>query len=295
MQVVRAEESSRCGLWCRRGNGRRLGVAALAVTLGRPAAIFAGASAGIAQAILIMPGPAHAQVPATLQGAPLQVTPYASEPGVPQMTIPLGTATQTSTGTGSGTSSGTGSSSGSDALNTLLSQSWGSTAVSEAEALGLNPSALAATCVLESGCQNISGSGAQGAFQMYPAAFQEGLQTALAANPSLASQIVQGSAGMNDPTTEAIAASGYLMQANSALQADNISSPTVLDTRSYYEFGPTYGPAVATAQPTALMSSIVPTSFLSNNGISTTETVAQWQASVASKIGNAASQTVLSS
>jgi len=41
------------------------------------------------------------------------------------------------------------------------------------------------------------------------------------------------------------------------------------------------------------MSSILPASFLSNNGISANETVAQWQAGVASKIGNAANQTVL--
>ena len=257
--------------------------------------------AAIALAALAMPAAAWAQVPATLNGAPIQVTPYAMEPGVPNVTIPLGTPTQPSTGTGaatgtgSGGSSGTGTTAGGSALNTLLSQSWGSAAVSNAEALGLNPSALAATCVMESGCQNVSGSGAQGAFQMFPAAYQEGLQTALAANPALASQIVPGAAGMNDPTTEAIAASGYLMQANSALQADNISSPTVLDARSYYEFGPTYGAAVATAQPTALMSSILPSSFLANNGISSTETVSQWQASVANKIGNAANQSVLAS
>jgi hypothetical protein len=129
---------------------------------------------------------------------------------------------------------------------------------------------------------------------MQPAAFQDGLSTALAANPSLASEIVQGSAGMNDPTTEAIAASGYLMQASQALQADNISNPTVLDTRSYYEFGPTYGAAVASAQPSSLMSSVVPSTYLTSNGISSTETVAQYQASVASKIGNAANQSVMS-
>jgi hypothetical protein len=243
-----------------------------------------------------MPLTALGQVPATLNGAPIQVTPYVSEPGVPQMTISTGTPTQTSTGSGTstGTSGDTGTGTDSDALNTLLSQSWGSTAVSEAEALGLNPSALAATCVVESGCQNVSGSGAQGAFQMYPAAYQEGLQTALAANPSLASQIVQGAAGMNDPTTEAIAASGYLMQAASTLQSAGITNPTVLDARSYYEFGPNYGTQVAQAQGSALMSSVLPSNFLSQNGISQTETVAQWQAGVAAKVGNAATQPVLS-
>ena len=198
--------------------------------------------------------------------------------------------TGTGTGTGSG-DSGTGTSN--NALNTLLSQSWGASAVNEAEALGVNPSALAATCVVESGCQNVgssSGSSATGAFQMQSAAFQDGLNTALAANPELASEVVQGSAGMNDPTTEAIAASGYLMQAASTLQSAGISNPTVLDARSYYEFGPNYGTQVAQAQGSALMSSILPSSFLAQNGISQTETVAEWQAGVAAKVGNAATQ-----
>jgi hypothetical protein len=204
--------------------------------------------------------------------------------------IPLGTPTPPPT---SGTES---TSTGSDALNTMLQQSWGAQAVAAVQSLGVNASTLAATCVLESGCQNIGGSGgAQGAFQMFPAAYQEGLQTALAANPNLTSQIVPGSAGMQDPFTESIAAAGYLMKANAALQADDISNPTVLDTRGYFEFGPTYGPAVATAQPTALMSSILPANFLLQNGISSTETVSQWQSSVASKIGNATYQSVVAS
>ena len=249
--------------------------------------------------------PVLAQQAMTLNGPPVQVQPYVSEPGVPLITINPGTPNPfagvdgNGTGTGTGAETGAGGTSGgtvadSTALSTMMGTDWGSAAIANAQSVGVNPSALAATCVLESGCQNVSTSGAQGVFQMYPAAFNEGLQTALAANPALASQIVQGSAGMNDPTTEAIAASGYLMQANQALQADNISNPTVMDARSYYEFGPTYGPAVATANSSTLMSSILPASFLSNNNISPSTTVAQWQASVAAKIGNAAGQTVMS-
>lgn len=228
---------------------------------------------------------------------PIQVTPYTSEPGVPQMTItpgttnPLGGAGSQS---GGGITSGSGAA-GSDALNTLLQQPWGAQVISEAEALGVNPSALAATCVVESGCTNAGTNGtATGAFQMQPAAFQDGLATALAANPALASQIVPGSAGMSDPATEAIAASGYLKQASNTLQTAGISAPTVLDARSYYEFGPNYGVQVAQAQSSTLLSNILPASFLSSNGITSGETVAQWQASVSAKIGNAANQTVLS-
>jgi hypothetical protein len=262
------------------------------------------ASGALVPLVLNTVGPALAQQAMTLNGPPVQVQPYVSEPGVPLITINPGTpnpfagadgnGTGTATGTGSG-NGGTGGNVGdSTALSTMMGTDWGSAAIANAQSVGVNPSALAATCVLESGCQNVSTSGAQGVFQMFPAAFNEGLQTALASNPALASQIVQGSAGMNDPTTEAIAASGYLMQANQALQADNISNPTVMDARSYYEFGPTYGPAVATANSSTPMSSILPASFLSNNNISPSTTVAQWQASVAAKIGSAAGQTVMS-
>jgi hypothetical protein len=280
MAIVRTEKVAPHGMRRHIVSGLRLGAAAAGLSL--------------------VVTPTWAQVPATLNGAPIQVTPYAMEPGVPDVTIPLGTPTQpstgngTSTGTGNGGTSGTGAATGSSALNTLLSQSWGSTAVSEAEAIGINPSAVAATCVMESGCQNVSGSGAQGAFQMFPAAYQEGLQTALAANPSLASQIVQGSAGMNDPATEAVAAAGYLMQANTALQNAGVSQPTVLDARGYYNFGPSAGPQIAQASDSDLMSQYVSSSALAANNIPSTETVGQWKAAVATKIGNAANQSILS-
>jgi hypothetical protein len=243
--------------------------------------------------------PAWAQVSQTLTGPPVQVTPFVSEPGVPLVTISPGSVNPVQDGSGTGTggsgSSGTSSTSGSDALNTLLGQSWGATAVNEAEALGVNPSALAATCVVESGCTDAGTNGtATGAFQMQPAAFRDGLATALAANPSLASQIVPGSAGMSDPATEAIAASGYLMQANTALTNAGVSNPSVLDARAYYNFGPTAGAGIAGAAPTDLMSTYISPAAMAGNNISATETVAQWQASVSSKIGNAASQSLIS-
>ena len=219
---------------------------------------------------------------------------------MPNVTIPLWTPTQPSTGTeagtgtGSGGSSGTGGAVGSSALNTLLSQSWGATAVSEAEAIGINPSAVAATCVMESGCQNVSGSGAQGAFQMYPAAYQEGLQTALAANPALVSQIVQGSAGMNDPATEAIAASGYLMQAATTLQSAGIANPTVLEARSYYEFGPNYGSQVGASPGISANEQHSPFELLVTEWHLSNRDGSAMASERGGEIGNAASQSVLS-
>ena len=250
-----------------------------------------GVAAGLCLAVL---DGAVAQQATSLNGPPVQVIPYASEPGVPTIIINPGTPNPFPGG-GPGTGgTGGGIVGDSSALATLMGTSWGLQAIQNAEALGLNPSALAATCVLESGCsQPQGGGGSQGAFQMFPAAYQEGLAAALAANPQLASPIVAGPGGVNDSTTAAIAASGYLMLANQSLQSAGISNPTVLDARGYYEFGPTYGVAVAQAPPGATMASLLPTRFLSNNGISPTETVSQWQASVSSKIGNASGQSVL--
>jgi hypothetical protein len=248
-----------------------------------------------------------AQQAQTLNGPPIQLQPYVDEPGVPAVTINPGTpnpfggldgGTGGNRGTGSD-GSGSGNVGSSDALNTMIGTSWGAQAAANAQALGLNPSALAATCVLESGCGASAGngSGAQGVFQMFPGAFQEGLQTALTANPGLAPQIMQDSAGMNDPVTEAIAASGYLIQANQALQNAGIANPTVLDARAYYNFGPTNGLQLAQADPSETMAQAMPNvsqAALTANGIAPSETVAQWRASVAAKIGDASNQNILS-
>jgi len=247
--------------------------------------------------------PCWAQQATTLNGAPVQLQPYVSEPGVPQVTVNVGTPNPfggldggDGTGSGSGSSSGGGSSGSSDALTTMLGTSWGAAAAADAQSIGLNASALAATCVVESGCNaNVSSSGsAVGAFQMQPAAFQEGLQTALAANPALASQIVQGSAGMTDPTTEAIAASGYLVQADQTLVNAGITNPTVLDARAYYNFGPLAGAQIAQASQSDLMSQYISATAMSANNIPANETVGQWEATVSSQIGNAANQSLLS-
>lgn len=245
------------------------------------------------------------QVPATLSGGPpVQVVPYVTEPGVPSITVTPGTSNPFAGADGSGgdgSGSGTGSSSsggnnvgGSDALSTMIGTSWGAAAVSNAQAMGVNPSALAATCVLESGCQNVGGSGTvAGAFQMTASTYTAMINAALAQNPTLASTIVSGLAGQMDPTTELIAASDYLAQGAQYLQNNGISNPTVMDVRAYYNFGPQGGASVANApseEPIANALSMYTPSQLAANGITPGETVGQWQASVAAKIGNAASQ-----
>ena len=254
-----------------------------------------------------------AQQAQTLDGAPVQVQPTALEPGVPAISVSIGTPNPfpgnggAGTGTGSGTGDGTGGGSGggataagdSSALSKMLSTPWGATAVSNAQTVGINPSALAATCVVESGCQNVGGSGSNGtitgAFQMSASTYTAMINAAVAANPSLSSQIVPGLAGQNDPATQSIAASQYLLQGAQYLQNHGIADPTVLDVRGYYNFGPQGGAQIAQAASTQTMSEVL-TGFssatLAKNGITPGETVGQWQAGVSAKIGNAATQSV---
>jgi hypothetical protein len=274
----------------------RPGVPQLAVAVCVATLSMEVASAAFAQTTSLLSG-----------GPPVQVVPYVTEPGVPQLTIKPGTANPFAGADGAGGSGTDGSTDGSgggtggnvgssDALSVMMGTPWGISAVSNATALGVNPSALAATCVLESGCQNVNGSGTvAGAFQMTASTYTAMINAALAQNPSLASTIVPGLAGQMDPATESIAASEYLLQGSQYLQANGVSDPTVVDVRGYFNFGPAGGAAIANAPPDATMSSVLynySAATLASNGITPGETVGQWQAGVAAKIGTAASQSV---
>jgi hypothetical protein len=237
--------------------------------------------------------------PQTISGVPQQIIPQAQEVGLPAFTIPTGTVSILggASGTGGTSTGGTGTSTDSSSLDTMLGTPWGASAQQSSEALGVNATALAATCVVESGCQNVAGTGSiKGAFQMSASTFTSSLNAALAQDPSLAANIVPGLAGQSDPATEAIAAAEYLKQAAQSLQNNGISNPTVLDVRGYYNFGPS-GAAIATADANATMASTLPdtpAATLAANGITPGETVAQWRASVSNKIGgSAASASVL--
>jgi hypothetical protein len=238
--------------------------------------------------------------PQTISGVPQQIIPQAQEVGLPAFTIPTGTVSVLggAGGTGSTSTGGTGTSTDSSALDTMLGTSWGASAQQSSQALGVNASALAATCVVESGCQNVAGTGSiTGAFQMSASTFTSSLNAALAQDPSLVANIVPGLAGQNDPATEAIAAAEYLKQGAQYLQNNGITTPTALDVRGYYNFGPAGGAEIANAtddQPMSQVLTGVSASTLTANGISSTETVGQWRAGVTTKMGSAANAAVLS-
>jgi len=182
----------------------------------------------------------------------------------------------------------------STALLTMTNQSWGQQAADNAAAIGVNPSALAATCVIESNCRaNPGGSGTiSGAFQMSDGTYAQTVREIQASNPAAAAQITT----KNDPASQAFAAAQYLKDGASALQKANIPNPTVLDVRGFYNFGPGYGAQLASASDNQLMSTTLSgmsSASLTANGISSNTTVGQWRQGVISKIGDAASQPVL--
>ncbi|XCX40551.1 hypothetical protein ABUE34_14775 (plasmid) [Kozakia baliensis] len=211
-----------------------------------------------------------------------------------------GTTTVGTTGTPA--SSGGTTTSGSS-LSVMNSQSWGYAAGQNASALGVNPDALAATCVMESGCTNVTstaaGSTITGAFQMSNGTYTQAMQEALASNPTLAASLGDtGLSGQTDPATQAVAAAQYLKDAASSLQANGVSNPTALDARGYYNFGPGYGTSLAKADDSETMASALSgmsSSSLAANGITNGMTVGEWRATVASKMGSSASAPILTS
>jgi len=159
---------------------------------------------------------------------------------------------------------------------------------------------LAATCAMESNCQNVGSSGgssATGAFQMISSTYNADIKGAVAYDPSIAGTIVSGSAGEMDPGTEAYAAAYELRQdALSLQQNDGISDPTVLQTRAVYQFGGNVGLDVANAPDSANIAQLTQLSAasLAANGLNSSSTVGQWRQTIINKLGSAtASQSIL--
>jgi len=240
-------------------------------------------------------GPVRADpVPETMNGVPLLPIPTFEEVGLPPFTMPTGTLStvQDPPATPDTTTAGGGSGDGADsvAMTTMMSRSWGEAAGANAESLGVNPTALAATCVLESNCQNLGGTGTiNGAFQMSNATYTAAMAAALQRNPNLAANIVPGLAGKLDPATQSIAAAEYQLQGAQYLQAHDVQNPSVLDVRGFYNFGPANVVSIAQANSSDLMSDQIrglTSAQLVANGINPgVTTVGQWRTSVTNKIG----------
>lgn len=184
---------------------------------------------------------------------------------------------------------------GGGSLDTMLRTDWGAAAASNAAALGVNPAALAATCVMESGCAaNPGGTGTiSGAFQMSNGTYAQTVAEVRASNPELAAQLTT----KNDPASQSIAASQYLLDAAQQQQAAGITA-TVLTTRAYYQFGPGNSVALSTASDNALMADQLSGfsdtgKILRANGLNMNSTVGDWRQSIVNKLGGDASLPVL--
>ncbi len=258
-------------------------------------------------------GAAHADPGIVLpNGLPVQVKPTFQEPGLPAFSFPVcGTSSvggssssvDDSGGSGSGGSTGGSVSSGGsgDAYNTMMAQDWGSQAADAASAMGVSATALAATCAMESNCQNVGSttnvSNASGAFQMINSTYTADINGALAYDPDIANSIVSGLAGKMDPATEAYAAAYELRSDALALQNDGVSDPTVIQARAMYQFGGGAGLQVAEANDSDTLESYInlTPSQLAANGLTATETVGQWRQTVVGKLGaTTANQSILS-
>ena len=207
-------------------------------------------TAAVALAVLWAAAPASADVyPETMNGVPLLPIPTFEEVGLPPFTMPTGTLSpppQSPAQAGAADAAANGTDSA--AMAAMMSRSWGEAAAANAEAVGVTAVSVASTCILESNCTaNPGGTGTiSGAFQMSDGTFTASINAALARDPNLAANIVPGLAGKLDPATQSIAAAEYLRQGAVALQSHDLPNPTVLDVRSFYNFGPT--PAAAIAQ-----------------------------------------------
>lgn len=190
--------------------------------------------------------------------------------------------------------------SGNTTLAKMTDQSWGLLAASEAQALGVSTTALAATCVMESQCATNPGSNGtiSGTFQMTDATYLQTIQEAVARDPSLSGTIPPDLDGKNDPAIQAIAASQYLYDGATALQSAGLTSPSFTDARAYFQFGPSSGEAIALADPADLVSSylsLTPKQYAANGINPATTTIGQWRQSVTNAVGtSAASSNVLS-
>ncbi|MDI2111783.1 hypothetical protein [Commensalibacter nepenthis] len=234
------------------------------------------------------------------QNNPPQIQPTYPEVGI-NWTPPNSSSTNTTTSSNNNSNSASSSStSGGDSLQKMMTQDWGQQAATYAETVGINADALAATCVMESNCTNVTSTHGSitGAFQMTQSTYNAMIKEAMVENPSLNLTQDQINNGQNDPTIQAIAASQYLKDGATYLKNNGISNPNNVDVRGYYNFGTKYGAAVAKANDSDSMSTVLSGmsfSTLAANGITSSTTVGQWRAAVANKMGASANNSVLKS
>lgn len=263
---------------------------------GVPRAAGVLAAAQLAASVAV--SPARAEVsPRTMNGVPLLPIPTFEEIGLPAFTMPTGTPSAGADDSGGGVGETGGGGTSTAALEGMRSQSWGIAAAANAEALGVDPAAVAGTGLIESDFRNVAGSGTvSGVFQMTDRTYTADMQAVLREHPELAGRIDTSLAGKMDPANQAYAAAQELKTNALRLQAVGIEAPTLAQVRGGYNFGQGNTVTLAQAGDGQLMADVLvgtSTATMRANGVTPTTTVGQWRASVEAKLGGAGGVRVL--
>lgn len=243
--------------------------------------VLSGPAAG--QSVVVPPG-----------GWPPQVIPTMPEPGQPQFRVSESSPVflgEGGTGGLSGGSGYSGSSAGdaSAVLAALSSQSYGQTAISTAQRLGVNPVTTAAIGSAESDFRNVSTANgkttAGGVWQI----------TGPTWNDAVARYNLPYSEADRGRSEAQAVVSNYIIREYAATTQNALGRPvTTQDVWGSYLFGPRDGIKVAAAgaSPDTPLSDLVSASSLSNNGMSGW-TVGQWNSYASQRLGGAAGHTAL--
>lgn len=176
---------------------------------------------------------------------------------------------------------------GSQALNTLARQSYGATAISSAQEMGVNPETTAAFANAESRFRNVAvangTTSAHGVWQVTQGTWDDTVRMG---------NLGFTQADRNDPEAQAVVANNVIRRYSAATQNAIGREVTVADSYASYVFGPAVGPRLATASNDAPLSAIVPATSLRNNGMSSWS-VGQWRGYANNSLGPAASQPAL--
>jgi Transglycosylase SLT domain len=176
---------------------------------------------------------------------------------------------------------------GTDPMSNMLATAYGQTAVTAAEQIGVNPAAVAGVGQAESNFRNIPAANgttsATGPWQFTSGTFQQVSQQY---------DLGYTAADITNPNAQATEAAYYLRDAALAVSNGTGQPATTIQAYGGYMFGPAYAARIATASASTPLSTVVPASFLANNGMSSW-TVGQFQQTVAGRLGPAANQPVL--
>ncbi|NVN31225.1 transglycosylase SLT domain-containing protein [Endobacter medicaginis] len=217
--------------------------------------------------------------------------PSIPELGAPQFMMPTGASSVGTTGSiGSGAGGGASYAAGStDALALLQATSFGSGAVAAAQAVGVDPAALAAFGQIESNFRNVAAANgstsATGPWQITSGTWNDVCRQ---------NGLNYTADDRNDPVANATVAALYMGSIADRISSGTGQPATVAQTYAGYMFGPSTGVALSNAtDQSAPLSNYVSATALSNNNM-TGWTVGQYFANVSGRLGSDANGAVRS-